>query len=139
MDIKNKESAGGEAGIQIRAALRKTALRRAISLQAYRAFNKFKTHIMISNEFQIEFTYDEVSYVGLVVSTRQDGDIGYRVHLESDNQEIYLDLILMPSDSELEDWVFTCGNAENAKKYYDKGLLEEVGEQIEAYQIRRMV
>ena len=88
---------------------------------------------MKTNEFQIEFTYDEVSYVGLVQPMDNDG---YRVSLESDNQETYLDLLLTPSDSELEDWNFSCGDGEDALEHYDKELLEEIGEQIEAYETR---
>ena len=91
---------------------------------------------MTTEEFQIEFTYDEVSYVGLVQPT--DGG-GYRVSLESDNQETYLDLILTPSASNLEDWDFSCGDGEDATTHYDKDLLEEVGEQIEGYLTRPKV
>jgi hypothetical protein len=94
---------------------------------------------MTPKEFQIEFTYDEVSYIGLVSPITRKGQTGYRVSLESDNQEAYLDLILMPSNSEIEDWLFTCDDGEDATKHYDKGLLEEVGEQIEAQQIKRLV
>lgn len=94
---------------------------------------------MHTNEFQIEFTYDEISYAGLVQPIVHDGDIGYRVSLESDNQETYLDIILKPSASDLEDWNYSCEDGEDATRHYDKALLGEVGEQIEAYLTRRPV
>jgi hypothetical protein len=88
---------------------------------------------MKTSEFQIEFTYEEISYVGLVQPIVRDDDISYRVSLESDNQETYLDLILTPSDSDLEDWNYTCDDGDDATRHYDKALLDEVGERIEAY------
>jgi len=94
---------------------------------------------MSNNEFQIEFNYDEISYVGLVQPIVNKGDIGYRVSLESDNQETYLDIILTPANSNIEDWDYSCVDGEDATHHYDKGLLEEVGEQIEAYLTKRVI
>jgi hypothetical protein len=63
----------------------------------------------------------------------------YTVYLESENQEAYLDVIAKPSRFAWGDWDFVCknpengGSPENALVYYDKELLDEVGEAIEKY------
>jgi hypothetical protein len=88
---------------------------------------------MRQNDFQIEFAYDGVSYYGLVQPQGPDSDVRYRVSLESENQETLLDVLLLPSSSDLEDWDFQCGDGEEATAYYDKELLEEIGERIEEY------
>jgi hypothetical protein len=88
---------------------------------------------MPQNDFQIDFIYDGVSYYWLVHPEGPDSAARYRVSLESENQENLLDILLLPSSSNLEDWEFRCGEGEEATAYYDKELLEEIGEQIEAY------
>lgn len=92
-----------------------------------------KSMKMAKQDFQIEFPYNGVSYYGLVRPQGPEANSGYRVSLESENQESYLDIILTPSASELEDWDFTCGDGEDATNHYDLELLEEIGEQIEEH------
>ena len=88
-------------------------------------------------EFQIEFTYQDVAYIGLVKPLEKKGEEWYSVDLESENQETNARIVLKPSASELEDWDFECGDGEVATAYYDKDLLTEIGEAIENYKIRK--
>lgn len=82
------------------------------------------------SEFQIEFLYNDVNYIGLV---QPAGHNRFRVNLENDNQETFMEVVLKPSSSTLEDWDFECGDGEDASQYFELGLLEEVGEQIESH------
>jgi hypothetical protein len=91
---------------------------------------------MESQEFQIEFTYQDNGYVGLVTPIRKNKEQWYTIDLESENQESQARITARPSDSELEDWAFECGDGEPATGYYDKDLLQEVGEAIEKYLLR---
>ena len=84
---------------------------------------------MAESTFQIQFSFGGILYFGLV---REEGG-GFNVNLEIENREAYLQILLTPSPSASEDWKFTCGGGEDATLYYDKGLLQEVGERIEAY------
>ncbi|HTI07516.1 MAG TPA: hypothetical protein VL832_03135 [Puia sp.] len=88
---------------------------------------------MSTDEFQIEFNYQEIPYIGIVTPVAQDGATWYRVNLESENQEEFVEILVKPSTSTTEDWDFECEPSGNALDYYDKGLLEEVGEAIEKY------
>jgi hypothetical protein len=91
--------------------------------------------MMINEPFQIEFTYQDISYIGLVTPVIKNKKTGYLVDLESENQESNMRITLTPSNSALEDWDFECGEGEPATEYYDKDLLEEVGEAIEKYNL----
>ena len=88
---------------------------------------------MRQNDFQIEFAYDGIVFYGLVHPEGSEFATRYRVSLESENQETYLNVLLLPSSSDLEDWAFECNEGEDATAYYEKELLEEIGEQVEAY------
>lgn len=90
---------------------------------------------MPQTAFEIEFTYAGSPYAGLVRPLSSNPDSGYCVVLESENQELYLEILLLPASSPLEDWDFKCGEGEDASHYYDKELLEEIGEQVEAHLI----
>jgi hypothetical protein len=91
---------------------------------------------MSTNEFQLEFTYEDIPYIGLVRSFQKGKETWYAVNLESENQESYVEIIVRPSQSALEDWDFECEDGKDATEYYDKNLLEEVGEAIEKYLIK---
>jgi hypothetical protein len=88
---------------------------------------------MSTDEFQIEFNYQEIPYIGIVSPVLQGAATWYRVNLESENQEEYVEILAKPSASEEGDWDFECEPSGNALDYYDKGLLEEIGEAIEKY------
>lgn len=88
---------------------------------------------MSLNEFQIEFNYQEIPYIGIVMRVAQGKDIWYRVKLESENQEEYVEILAKSSASEEGDWKFECEPTGSALEYYDKGLLDEIGEAIEKY------
>jgi hypothetical protein len=90
---------------------------------------------MPGNEFQIEFTYDHIPFIGIVSPMEKGSETWYTVKLESENQESFLGIIAKPTRFLWEDWDFECENGENALSYYNKGLLEEIGEAIEKYLI----
>lgn len=84
---------------------------------------------MAESNFQIKFAYDGIMYYGLV---REEND-GFFVDLEIEGHEAFLQILLTPSSSALKDWEFTCRNGEEATHYFDKGLLQEISQRIEAY------
>ena len=86
---------------------------------------------MSTKEFQIEFTYQDIPYIGLVNPLQKGKETWYAVNLESENQESYIEIIAKPSVSALEDWDFVCKEGEDAIGYYEKDLLQEIGEAIE--------
>ena len=88
---------------------------------------------MSNDEFQIEFNYQEIPYIGIVTPVPQGAATWYRVNLESENQEEYIEILAKPPDDEEEEWDFECDPSGNALDYYDKGLLDEIGEAIEKY------
>ncbi len=91
---------------------------------------------MSTNEFQIEFTYGDIPYIGLVNVLPKGKETWYTVNLESENQESYVEITVRPSKSALEDWDFECEDGQDATEFYDKDLLEEVGEAIEKYLLK---
>jgi hypothetical protein len=86
-------------------------------------------------EFEIDFRYQEVAYIGLITPIDKTTEIWYSIKLESANQEHHVEIIAKPSSSEIEDWDFTCNDGNEAIRYYDKDLLVEIGEAIERYLI----
>jgi hypothetical protein len=88
---------------------------------------------MAADTFQIEFVYDKTVYIGIVTPIRSGGDTSYSIQVESENQESNLTLIAKPSLSALEDWDFECEDETDPLDYYDKGLLDEIGEAIEKH------
>lgn len=88
---------------------------------------------MAADIFQIEFVYDKTVYIGIVTPIIAGGETSYSIQVESENQESNLTLIAKPSLSALEDWDFECEDETDPLDYYDKGLLEEIGEAIEKH------
>jgi hypothetical protein len=86
-------------------------------------------------EFEIDFRFQDMAYIGLVTPIDKTTEIWYSIRLESANQENYVEIIAKPSSSQLEDWDFTCNDGNEAIRYYDKDLLVEIGEAIEKYLI----
>jgi hypothetical protein len=82
------------------------------------------------NEFVIDFVYDQVPYTGLVVPRQQGQELVYSVKVESQNQELNLDIIANPCGEGKMEWCFS-GTPDES---YDPGLLQEIGEAIEKYQ-----
>ncbi|HMI60733.1 MAG TPA: hypothetical protein VK518_07495 [Puia sp.] len=86
-------------------------------------------------EFEIDFSFQDIEYIGLVTPIDKTTEIWYSIRLESSNQEIHVEIIAKPSPSQLEDWDFTCNDGNEAIHYYDQDLLVEIGEAIEKYLI----
>ena len=82
-------------------------------------------------EFQIDFNYQDVPYVGLVTPIDVGSNTSYKINLESENQESFVEIVGSPSAGEPGDWKFICSNGNNPTDYYDKQLLQEIGEAIE--------
>ncbi len=87
--------------------------------------------VVVMNEFVIDFSYRGVSYKGLITPKTGDSDGGFKVILESENQETHLDIVVNPCGEGKVDWCFA-GEPEGG--VYDKDLLREIGEAIEKYQ-----
>jgi len=87
---------------------------------------------MPETSFQIEFAYNDALYLGSVMPLGTSPASGFSVLLENDNGEFFLEIFLNPSTSPLEEWKYECGVGEKAAHYYDKALLDEIGEQIQA-------
>lgn len=91
----------------------------------------------MSKEFQIEFIYQGIPYLGIVKPLDRNDQAWYAIQLESDNQESHLEIMLKPSTSDLNDWDFYCINGqEDASAYYDRDLLTEIGEAVEAHLLK---
>jgi len=84
------------------------------------------------DEFVIDFTYDQMPFTGLVLSRKKGEDLVYSVKLESQNQELNLDIIANPCGDGKVEWCFSGESDETAR--YDPALLQEIGEAIEKYQ-----
>lgn len=87
------------------------------------------------NEFVIDFAYQGATYTGLVTPKTIKGEILYAVRLESENQELYLDIFANPCGENKMDWCFKELPGEGQMNDYDKEFLQEIGEAIEKYQI----
>ena len=84
------------------------------------------------DEFVIDFTYEQMPFTGLV-SPRHEGDNPvYSVKLESQNQELNLEIIANPCGDGKMEWCFK--GEPNESDNYDLALLQEIGEAIEKYQ-----
>lgn len=88
---------------------------------------------MPADIFQIEFSYQGTEYVGVVTPAKSGRETAYSVQVESENQESNITIIAKPSQSALEDWDFECEDETDPLDFYDKALLDEIGEAIEAY------
>jgi hypothetical protein len=84
------------------------------------------------DEFVIDFTYDQMPFTGLVLPKKNGEDLVYSVKVESQNQELNLDIIANPCGDGKVEWCFS-GEPDEAGNY-DPALLQEIGEAIEKYQ-----
>jgi hypothetical protein len=85
------------------------------------------------NEFVIDFLYQQIPFSGLVIPRKEGDNLVYTVKLESQNQELNLDITANPCGDGKMEWCFT-GPADEAGTY-DRELLQEIGEAIEKYQV----
>jgi hypothetical protein len=86
--------------------------------------------------FIIDFLYDGLPYRGLVTPKEktETESLSYSVKVESENQELYLDIIANPCGTDKMDWCFRdpAGAPEDSR--FDKNFLQEIGEAIEKYE-----
>ena len=83
------------------------------------------------NEFIIDFIYNGAPYSGLVTRKDGRGEPYYSVRLESENQEVQVDIIAKECGSEKMDWCFRSPEGREPPQNIDKDFLREVGEAIE--------
>ena len=84
------------------------------------------------NEFVIDFVYEQRPFTALVTPREQGSDIIYAVRVESQDQELNLDLIANPCGDGKMEWCFS-GLSDGAQRY-DRAFLQEIGEAIEKYE-----
>ena len=84
------------------------------------------------DEFVIDFIYEQMPFTGLVLPRREGDNLVYSVKLESQNQELNLNITANPCGDGKVEWCFT-GTPDEAGSY-DPALLQEIGEAIEKYQ-----
>lgn len=82
-------------------------------------------------EFVIDFMYNGVPYAGLVTPKEDRDGTFYSVHLESENQEVHLDILANACEADKSDWCFKCPDGQEPPQNYDKAFLQEIGEAIE--------
>ena len=85
------------------------------------------------NEFVIDFVYGQIPFTALVSPRNTDGNLVYSVKLESQNQELNLDISANPCGDGKTEWCYSGGWDEGVD--FDPALLLEIGEAIEKYQI----
>jgi hypothetical protein len=88
-------------------------------------------------KFTIDFSYDGTSYTALVTPRLENGVTVYSVQLESENQETFVEILASPPGTDDGQWIFKCPDDQEPSEYYDKKLLEEIGEVIEQNEINR--
>jgi hypothetical protein len=86
------------------------------------------------DEFVIDFIYEQMSFTGLVTPRQESDELVYTVKVESQNQELNLDITANPCGDGKMEWCFK-GELNEAGNY-DPALLQEIGEAIEKYQTR---
>ena len=84
------------------------------------------------DEFVIDFMYEQMPFTGLVSPRQERGDWIYNVKVESQNQELNLDITANPCGDGKMEWCFKGEPGETIN--YDSALLQEIGEAIEKYQ-----
>ena len=89
----------------------------------------------IMEQFVIDFTYNGASYSGLVTPREEKDELFYSVHLESENQELNLDILARECDSDKMDWCFRCPDGQEPPQNIDQDLLQEIGEAIEEWEM----
>jgi hypothetical protein len=84
--------------------------------------------------FEIDFLYDGLPYRGLVTTTGMAENKYYFVKVESENQELYLNIVGKPCGQDKMDWCFKEPQMDENDEQVDKNFLMEIGEAIEKYQ-----
>jgi hypothetical protein len=84
------------------------------------------------DEFVIDFIYEQMPFTGLVSPSQAGDGLIYSVKLESQNQELNLDITANPCGDGKVEWCFR--GEPNEAENYDPALLQEIGEAIEKYQ-----
>ena len=84
------------------------------------------------DEFVIDFIYEQKPFTGLVLPRKEGDDLVYSVKLESQNQELNLDITANPCGDGKTEWCFK--GEPNEEGSYDPALLQEIGEAIEKHQ-----
>lgn len=84
------------------------------------------------DEFIIDFIYEKMPFTGLVSPRQEEGEWIYTVKVESQNQELNLDITANPCGDGKMEWCFKGTSGETGN--YDPALLQEIGEAIEKYQ-----
>ncbi len=84
--------------------------------------------------FEIDFLYDGQPYKGLVTTMEGTGDRHYFVKVESENQELFLNIIGNPCGEDKMDWCFKDPESRGNEQQIDKNFLTEIGEAIEKYE-----
>ena len=59
------------------------------------------------NEFVIDFLYEQMPFTGLVLPGNKGSDIIYSVKVESQDQELNLDIVANPCGDGKMEWCFT--------------------------------
>jgi hypothetical protein len=86
------------------------------------------------SEFIIDFTSNGISYSGLVTPISSGDELHYAVVVESENQELHLEIIADNCGEGKLDWCYKeSGNSQESNPY-DKAFLQEIGEAIEKHE-----
>jgi hypothetical protein len=88
------------------------------------------------NPFIIDFLYDGLPYRGLVTPKEktETDSLSYTVKVESENQELFLDIIANPCGTDKMDWCFQDADKAPGDARFDKDFLQEIGEAIEKHE-----
>jgi hypothetical protein len=91
--------------------------------------------MLFMENFTIDLTYDGVSYAAIVIPKQENGMVTYNIKLDSENQESFVEIIAVPPGNGIDQWIFKCPDDQEPFEYYDKRLLEEIGEAIEKNEV----
>ena len=86
------------------------------------------------NEFVVDFTYDGVSYSGLVTPLSSGDELRYAIVVESENQEMHLEIIADNCGEGKLDWCYKDNGDPQVFDRYDNAFLQEIGEAIEKHE-----
>ena len=84
---------------------------------------------MNAEQARFEFTQSGNLFTGHIWPIEQGWVTGYVIALKTGDKELNPDILFSPSASPNKDWDWSCGG-EDALLFYDRMLLEEIGEQI---------
>lgn len=95
---------------------------------------------MLSEKFQFEREVGGVMYSFHVDCLKKGLNFHYVVRPETPRAAVKCPRIhVRPAVCPDEHWHFTCGNKDQATKYYPAALLELVGEEIDRYNLKAML